>query len=177
MRSPDERVSKRGAFNTYSGSIDIPESLKEPIRRRLLRHAEKHYASAYARLDIRFKGPFCYVDAYTEPDMQGSAWTVTKETREEFAERLRSTPIHLCRLRYFSRDRWSVALHRWRKERYKPALFESGDHFGTPEEALDVGAIQLPLAEVREGCERALSGRRLATRIHLRQRTGKAKAG
>ena len=176
MRLLDDRVNKRGVFNPHSGSVGIPESLKESTRRRLLGHASKHYAGACARLDVRFKGLFCYVDAYTEPDMQGSAGAATKDTREQFLKRVRSTPIPLCRLRYFSQDRRSVALHRCSKERYKAALFKSGDRFGTPEEALDVGAMQLPLAAVREGRERALSDRRPASRIHLRRRMRKAKA-
>ena len=31
------------------------------------------------------------------------------ETREEYLERMRSTPVHLCRLRYFGEDRWGFA--------------------------------------------------------------------
>ena len=87
-------------FNPHSGGVKVPESLKEPTRRRILAHAERHYAGRYARLDIRFKGAPCYIDAYMEPKTRGRPWTATGETREQFVERLRSTPTHLCRLRH-----------------------------------------------------------------------------
>ena len=133
----------RWMFHPHSGGVKIPESLKEPTRRRLLAHAEKHYAGRYVLLDIRFKGALCYVDAYTEPDVQGSPWRATKETREKFVERLRNSPTHLCRLRYCGRDRWSVAFYTYSHERYEPSFFASGDQYGTPEEGLDVGAVYL----------------------------------
>jgi hypothetical protein len=58
-------------------------------------------------------------------------------------ERLRSTPTHLCRLRHFGPDRWSVAFFTYSNERYEPCFFQSGKPFGTPEEALDIGAVYL----------------------------------
>ena len=129
--------------NPHLGGVKIPEKLKEPTRLRLLAHAEKHYAGRYTRLDIRFKGALCYIDAYTEPDTQASPWTGSGETREPFVERLRNTPTHLCRLRHFGPDRWSVAFYKYSDMRYEPSFFGSGEDVGTPEEGLDVGAIYL----------------------------------
>ncbi len=130
-------------FDPHSGGVKVPESLKEPTRRRILAHAEKHYAGRYARLDIRFKGALCYIDAYMEPKRRGRPWTATGETREQFVERLRSTPTHLCRLRHFGGDRWSVAFYTYSDERYEPSFFASGEQVGTPEEGFDVGAVYL----------------------------------
>jgi len=66
------------------------------------------------------------------------------ETREHYLERLRSVPVHLCRLRYFrNEDAWSVAFYTYSHERYEPCVFHSGDDHGTPEEAFDVGAVYL----------------------------------
>lgn len=121
-------------FDPDSGGVKIPESAKEQTKRRILAHAEKHYAGRYARLDVRFKGALCYVDAYIEPDTRGSPWKATRETREQFVERLRAAPTHLCRLRYFGPDRWSVAFFTYSHERYEPSFFASGEQFGTPEE-------------------------------------------
>ncbi len=130
-------------LNPHAGGARIPDALKEETKRRLLVHAGKHYAGRYARLDVRFKGALCYIDAFTEPDTRGSPWKATGETREQFMERLRSTPMHLCRLRHFGPDRWSVAFFTYSHERYEPCFFPSGKPFGTPEEAFDVGAIYL----------------------------------
>ena len=65
------------------------------------------------------------------------------ESREEYIERLRNFPIHLCRLRHFNTDRWSLAFYAYSHERYEPCIFPGGDWFGTPEEGFDVGAQYL----------------------------------
>jgi hypothetical protein len=130
-------------FDPQAGGKKIPESLKEQTKKRILAHAENHYAGRYTRLDIRFKGALCYIDAYTEPSTRGSPWKATGETREQFVERLRSNPLHLCRLRHFRPDRWSIAFFTYSHERYEPTIFASGAQFGTPEEGLDVGAFYL----------------------------------
>src|SRR5207302_6435759 len=70
---------------------------------KVLPHAEEHFAGRYTRLNIRFRGQFCYIDAYTELRPLGPDWPAPDwlESREERIERLRHTPPHLCRLRYF----------------------------------------------------------------------------
>ncbi len=130
-------------YDPHAGGVKIPERVKEDTRRRLLAHAEKHYAGRYTRLDIRFKGPFCYIDAYREPATPPGRWTDKTETREQFVERLRSTPTHLCRLRHFAADRWSVAFYTYSHETYEPTFLPSGEAEGTPEEGFDVGAVYL----------------------------------
>jgi hypothetical protein len=65
------------------------------------------------------------------------------ETREEYIERLRNTPTHLCRIRHFDISRWSMAFYTYSNERYEPCFSPTGDWFGTPEEAFDVGAVYL----------------------------------
>lgn len=130
-------------YDPHSGGVKIPERVKQDTRRRLLAHAEKHYAGRYTRLDIRFKGPFCYIDAYCEPAAPASTWTDKTETREQFLERLRNTPTHLCRLRHFAADRWSVAFYTYSHETYEPTFLPSGEAEGRPEEGFDVGAVYL----------------------------------
>ena len=66
------------------------------------------------------------------------------DSREEHAERLRNTPIHLCRLRYFSgTDSWSLAFFSYSSEAYEPCLFPRGSWTGTPEEAFETSALYL----------------------------------
>ena len=51
----------------HSGGVKIPERIRERVKTRILKHAETHHAGKYTRIDIRFKGFFCYIDAYQEP--------------------------------------------------------------------------------------------------------------
>lgn len=132
-------------FSPHAGGSRISPSVQADTRHRILTHAERRYAGRYSRLDVRFRGALCYIDAYCEPEPPSKALLrLTGETRAEFVERLRATPIHLCRLRYSGGPRrWTVAFYAYSSERYEPAAFPSGDFFGTPEEALDLGAVYL----------------------------------
>ena len=65
----------------------------------------------------------------------------TPETREEFLERLRNTPVHLCRLRYFGDDRWGFAFFTYSNQKYELAMYPSGQFSGTPEEAFITSAM------------------------------------
>ena len=67
-----------------------------------------------------------------------------RSQREEFYERLRNTPTHLCRLRYFGReDGWGFAFYTYSNEKYELAMFDNGDFFGTPEDAFRLSAVYL----------------------------------
>jgi hypothetical protein len=69
---------------------------------------------------------------------------ITGETREQFLERQRSFPLHLCRLRYFgNEEEWSLAFYTYSNERYELCVFQSGSFYGTPEEGFEVGATYL----------------------------------
>ena len=131
-------------FNPHSGGVKIPPSIQVDVRARLERHAAAHYAGRYSRLDIRFRGALCYMDAYQEPTPPlPDLLKATGETKEEDLMRVRSTPTHLGRLRYFGPDRWTYCFFTYSNERYEPAVFHSGDWFGTPEDAFDIGASYL----------------------------------
>lgn len=110
------------SLNPDAGGVTIPVAVKQETKTRLLKHAERNYAGMYNELVIRFRGAFCYVDAIVKGD---------------------DTPLHLCRLRYFRPDHWSLGFFAYSSEKYELAVFPSGEFFGTPEEGLDVGAIYL----------------------------------
>ena len=100
---------------------------------------------AERRAFVQFLGAdlVCYVDAYMELEPLGPNWTPADwpETREQYLERLRTTPTHLCRLRCFGdEERWGFAFYTYSNERYQLAAFHSGEFFGTPEEAFHVSA-------------------------------------
>jgi hypothetical protein len=125
--------------------MKIPPAVQHKTERRIREHAEKHYSGKYCRLDIRFKGALCYIDAFTEPtEPSQKQLRILGETREQYFERLRNAPVHLCRLRYFgNEDAWSLSFFTYSRERYEPCVFHSGSFHGTPEEAFDVGSAYL----------------------------------
>lgn len=122
--------------------ITIPETLRKQVEQRITVYAKKYFAGKYTRIDMRFKGQFCYIDAYREP-VVSPGWPPPDfpETREELIERLRNTPTHLCRLRYLGdKDAWEFAFYTYSNERYEPCDFPNGTSRGTPEEAFDTSA-------------------------------------
>jgi len=136
---------KMWVYDPQSGGQKIPDAIKPQLRQRILDHAEKHYAGKYIRIEIRFRGKFCYIDAYTEPYVAKRYDPhLYGESREEHIERLRNTPTHLCRLRYFGdENRWSMAFYTYSHEKYEPSVFNNGSWHGTPEEAFDTSAVYL----------------------------------
>jgi hypothetical protein len=131
-------------FDPDSGGVKIPDRKKTEVKQRIESFAAEHYAGKYTRLEIRFRGQFCYIDAYTEPsipeDWPPADWD---ESREEMIERLRNTPVHLCRLRYFGDDDWGFAFYTYSNEKYELSIFPDGNFFGIPEDAFAASALYL----------------------------------
>lgn len=130
------------ARDPNSGGVKIKESVKDRTKERIIKYAETNLVGRYTRLDIRFRNQFCYVDAYTEPELPDN-WPPADfpETREEYLERLRSTPHHLFRLRYFGDDeQWGLSFYSYSNNKYELSVFPSGDFFGALEEALKTAA-------------------------------------
>lgn len=129
----------------HSGGTKIPKSVQEATKQRILAYAEKHYSGRYIRLDIRFRNQFCYIDAFVEPNIPPDFPPAdSPQSREEYIERVRNTPLHLCRLRYFgSLDSWSLAFYTYSSEKYQPCVFDNGDWYGSPEEGFKIGAVYL----------------------------------
>ncbi len=72
-------------YDPHSGGIKIPPPVQERVRQRIEKYAEAHYAGKFTRLGIRFRGVFCYIGAYTEPDEPSEALLQARgETREEY---------------------------------------------------------------------------------------------
>ncbi len=135
-------AQKQWVFDPDSGGKKIPDPVKRRTEARIRAYAEAHFAGQYTRLDIRFRSQFCYIDAYTEPVMR-EGWPPADwpESREEYQERLRNTPTHLCRLRYFGKeDEWGFAFFGYSNEKYELTILPNGSFFGTPEEAFQTAA-------------------------------------
>jgi hypothetical protein len=130
-------------FTPGRGGKRIPETVQRRTAQRIQRYAAQHFAGHYTKLAIRFRGQFCYIDAYTEPDPPGPNWPPKDwpETRAQYLERLRHTPTHLCRLRFFGdEERWDFAFYTYSHERYEVSVFPFGEFLGPPEEAFHVAA-------------------------------------
>ena len=129
----------------HSGGKSIPPTVQRDTTQRILSHAAGQHAGKYARIDVRFRGAFCYIDAYCEPDRPTQALLdVFGETEEQYYKRLREVPIHLCRMRFFGDpESWSVAFYTYSHERYEDSFFADGSMYGTPEAAFDIGAVYL----------------------------------
>lgn len=121
----------------------MKETVQRQIEKRIREFAEENYSGRYTRLDIRFRGQFCYVDAYTEPEPLGDGWSPADwpESREEYIELLRNTPYHLFRLRYIgNEDKWELAFYSYANEKYEISVFPTGEFKGTPEGAFETAA-------------------------------------
>ena len=138
-------MRKTWVYDPHSEGVKIPKHVQEQTRARILKYAEKHYFGKYTRIELRFRGHLCYIDAYTEPhtpsDYGPIGWG---ESREEYIERLRNTTTHLRRLRYFGdENRWSMAFFSYSNMRCEPSMFNNGTFQGTPEEAFKTSAVYL----------------------------------
>lgn len=131
--------------NPHAGGTTIPSVVRQETERRIRAYAEKRYAGAFSRLDIRFHGALCYIDAYVEPEPPSRRLLdVLHETREQYLDRVREVPLCLCRLRYFGAEKiWSMGFYTYSNERYEPCTFPNDTFYGTPEEAFGVGAAYL----------------------------------
>ncbi|MGR9053428.1 MAG: hypothetical protein ACU84J_12340 [Gammaproteobacteria bacterium] len=138
-------MRKTWVYDPHSGGVKIPETVKISTRNRILEYAQNHYSGKYIKIDVRFRGQLCYIDAYTEPYIPSDYdASLCGESREERIERLRNIPTHLCRLRYFGdENKWSMAFFTYSNEKYEPSFFNNGSFHGTPEEAFETAAVYL----------------------------------
>lgn len=133
--------SGRG-FDPDQGGVTIPKDVRERTTQRILAYAERHFKGHYTRIDVRYRGQFCYIDAYQEPvDLPGWPPPGGPESREEYLERLRNTPTHLCRLRYYGDEQaWGFAFYKYSDETYETSVYRNNRFLGTPEAAFDISA-------------------------------------
>jgi hypothetical protein len=129
-------------FDPDAGGKKIPETVKRDIEKRIHAVANKQFRGRYTRLEIRFRGQFCYIDAYAEPQISEN-WPPPDwpETKEDYLDRMRNTPVHLCRLSYFGDDQWGFAFYTYSNEKYELSVYPNGLFIGTPEEAFITSAM------------------------------------
>jgi len=107
-------------YNARRGGKGVPDAVQARTKRRILDYANQHCAGKFTRIEVSFRGAFCYIDGYEEPEV----------------------PTHLCRLRYHgTEDRWGFAFYTYAHAKYEPSFLMSGDHEGTPEEAFETSTL------------------------------------
>lgn len=93
----------------------IADTTRRALQRRLDGHRQQRWPDL-ARLDIRYRGDFAYLDATTADN----------------------DTMRLCRLRYLgSPHTWGFAIYLASNDRYEEAILPTGSFTATPEEALD----------------------------------------
>ena len=96
---PKGRVTrgKTWVFDPHSGGKPIPAATQDVVRQRILDYAQKHYAGKFARIDVRFRGAICYIDAYKEPPPDSEQLAkICRVPPAEYVEGFRNTPTHLA---------------------------------------------------------------------------------
>lgn len=71
-------------YDPHVGGTKIPPAVQERVRARIVAHAAATQAGKYDRIDVRFRGALCYVDATSETKIDGasrSTRTATSGTR------------------------------------------------------------------------------------------------
>jgi hypothetical protein len=128
-------------YSPHTGGKKIPPAVRVSSERRIREYAAKHYSAKFTRVDVRFHGALCHHDVYTEPDLPRGSAPPPGETRAQWLERLRNTPWHLCRIRFFGdEDRWSYAWYNYNGEKYQPGFLMTGQDHCTPEEVFEAAA-------------------------------------
>lgn len=115
--------------------VSIPEAIRRDLKNRLERHARTAWNERCARVDVRFRGEYAYVDV-----LENDPW-VMPDASEEEKERIRQTPTKLCRLAWTGDpDSWGFAFYKYSDERYEPSITLDGSFAGTPETCFDTAA-------------------------------------
>jgi len=137
-------MKKVWMYDPHSGGTKISPQAQKMVEQRIKQYADQQYAGKFTRINLRFKSQFCYIDAYTEPQIYEPHNVELFGSQEEYIERMRNTPTHLVRLRFLGNmEAWSVAFFKYSDMKYEPCLFDNGVWTGTPEQAFDIGAVYL----------------------------------
>ena len=123
----------------------VPYAVQVSVQQRIEEYAVKKYSGRFTRLDIRFRGRFCYVDAFKEPDKKSNmppSWF--DGTPDQWWQQLRDEPTHLIRLTYTGdAEKWALAFFTYSNEKYSECVFPDGSFKGVPEAGFDIGATYL----------------------------------
>jgi hypothetical protein len=125
------------------GGKGIPPTVQARLKTRVERYAQQHLSGKFTRIEVNFRGANAYIDLYAEPEGPFGD-PASGETVDQYMERLRNTPTHLCRLGYRgSEEFWRFAFYTYAHDKYEPSFLVTGSPVGTPEDALDTSTMGL----------------------------------
>ena len=99
----------------HEGGSKIPSDQYDDIIKQVNAYSAKQSWSSYYKIQVRFRGQFCYIDTISENDNRIFA---------------------VCRLRQKIEGRWSLANFTYSNDQYMPYIFSNGKHEGTIKDAL-----------------------------------------
>lgn len=113
----------------------IPEQARRTLTDRLDAHARTGWSERCARVGVRFRGEYAYIDAF-----ESDPW-IRPDATEEEKERIRQTATKLCRLAWTGNpDSWGFAFYKYSDDRYEPSSMIDGSFAGSPESCFDTAA-------------------------------------
>jgi hypothetical protein len=113
----------------------IPALVRRMLTDRLETHARTAWGERCARVDVRFRGKYAYIDA-----VESDPW-IRPDASEGEKERIRQTPTKLCRLTWTGDpDSWEFTFYKYSDERYEPSITLDGSFVGSPESCFDTAA-------------------------------------
>ena len=137
----------------------IPETIRDDLRARLLRHTIRKWRQRIANILVRFHGRHAYVAATKRKKGDQNPVTLDRYAPD------RVVPVELCRLGYRGhKDEWEYAFYKYSDERYEPSIMASGHFTATPEQCFDTAAGGCILAEGVGGRLREKAGNDLRER-------------
>ena len=126
-------VSKKTWLRAPKGPI--PESIREALRDRLLRHVSRRWKNRIGKVLIRFHGAYVYIGALERPKGDLNAPQIVRYAEPN------EIPVELCRLGYLgSLEDWEYAFFKYSDGRYAPSIVASGRFTATPEQCFDSSA-------------------------------------
>lgn len=133
MPQQKKNVSKKTWLRAPKGPV--PESIREALRDRLLRHVSRRWKDRIGKVLIRFHGAYVYIAALERPKGDPRAPQIVRYTEPN------EIPVELCRLGYLGNlEDWEYAFFKYPDRRYAPSIVASGRFTATPEQCFDSSA-------------------------------------
>lgn len=133
MPQQKKNVSKKTWLRAPKGPV--PESIREALRDRLLRHVSRRWKDRIGKVFIRFHGAYVYIAALERPKGDLSAPRIVRYAEQD------EVPVELCRLGYLGGlEGWEYAFYKYSDDCYTPSVTASGRFTATPEQCFDSSA-------------------------------------
>lgn len=113
----------------------IPESIREALKGRLLRHVSRRWKDRIGKVFLRFHGAYVYIAALERQKRNLNALRIVRYAQPD------EVPVELCRLGYLGGlEEWEYAFYKYSDQRYEPSVVASGRFTATPEQCFDTSA-------------------------------------